>query len=187
MPSWSNGSYCFSCRRATMLTRMLSIAPPPDALSSEWLLLLLAPVCDMFARKLSVAPPSDACRPHCCCCFSCGGADLDRKERDEILRVLQKCAAEISSPLEGRATEVLCREALGLPQEHARVDSHRCIALRLIATSGCRQSCWHYLQHDRGCFFAASFPGRLQLACGNGGVGMTSDMLAYVSSLRCSQ
>jgi len=50
----------------------------------------------MFARKLRIAPPFDACRPRYCCCFWCGDADLDRKERDESFRVLQKCAAEMS-------------------------------------------------------------------------------------------
>jgi hypothetical protein len=36
------------------------------------------------------------CRPHGSCCFSRGDSDLDRMKRDEIFRVLQKCAAEMS-------------------------------------------------------------------------------------------
>lgn len=94
--------------------------PPTGALPSAWLLLLPTEVCDMFARKLSMAPPSGACRP-CCCCFSShGGVDLHCQERDEVFQ----------SPAEMRRRDLF---ATRKPYDLSLVQGDVEITLKMIA------------------------------------------------------
>ena len=77
---------------------------PFAALSTTWPSLFIALVCGMFAQKAECSTSICCFVVHTAAAASCGGAILESKECDEILKVLQRCAAEMWSPFKGLTT-----------------------------------------------------------------------------------